>query len=292
MRFEDFARLHGLKVSSLIPGKWVAVATEDHPHKRNGRYKWLGDVGWVQNWATMESPEMWRSEEKDYRATQVRQAVQNADRERAQLAEKAASKAGWILHQCKPDIHPYLRRKGFEEEVGNIWRTDDGAALLVIPMRIGSKLVGCQLIDGEGHKKFLYGQQSKGASFVMDAKGIDIFCEGYATALSIRAVMKSMKVRYAIHVCFSASNLKEVARHFSGGIVVADRDPNGVGEKAARETNKPYWLSDTVGEDFNDFHLRVGLFKAMGSLKKAVFSYGAGASNAGISPRSGAPVPV
>lgn len=291
MRFEDFARLHGLRINSLIPGKWVAVPTEDHPHKRNGRYKWLGDVGWVQNWATMESPEMWRSEEKDYQATQVRRAVQNADRERIELAEKAASKAGWIMHQCKPDIHAYLRRKGFEEELGNIWRTEDGSALLVIPMRIGSKLVGCQLIDGEGNKKFLYGQQTKGASFVMDAKGVPIFCEGYATALSIRAVMKSMKVRYAIYVCFSASNLKEVARGVAGGIVVADHDPNGVGEKAARDTGKPYWLSDTVGEDFNDFHTRVGLFKAMGSLKKAVFAGGVGASGAGISPPPGALVP-
>lgn len=292
MRFEDFARLHGLKINSLIPGKWVAVPTEDHPHKRNGRYKWLGDVGWVQNWATMEAPEMWRTEETDYKATQVRRAVQNADRERIELAQKAASKAGWIMHQCKPDIHPYLKRKGFEDEVGNVWRTEDGSTLLVIPMRVGSKLVGCQLIDGEGHKKFLYGQQTKGASFVMDAKGTPIFCEGYATALSVRAVMKSMKVRYTIYVCFSAGNLKEVARHISGGIVVADHDPNGVGEKAARETGKPYWLSETVGEDFNDFHLRVGLFKAMASLKKAVFSGGAGASSAGILPRSGAPVPV
>ena len=292
MRFEDFARLHGLKINSLIPGKWVAVPTEDHPHKRNGRYKWLGDVGWVQNWATMEAPEMWRTEETDYKATQVRRAVQNADRERIELAQKAASKAGWIMHQCKPDIHEYLRRKGFEDEVGNVWRTEDGSTLLVIPMRVGSKLVGCQLIDGEGHKKFLYGQQTKGASFVMDAKGTPIFCEGYATALSVRAVMKSMKVRYTIYVCFSAGNLKEVARHISGGIVVADHDPNGVGEKAARETGKPYWLSETVGEDFNDFHLRVGLFKAMASLKKAVFSGGVGASSAGILPRSGAPVPV
>ncbi len=292
MRFEDFARLHGLKINSLIPGKWVAVPTEDHPHKRNGRYKWLGDIGWVQNWATMQTPEMWRGEENDYRAQQVRRAVQDAGRERMRLAEKAASKAGWIMHQAKPDTHEYLRRKGFEDEVGNVWRTEDGQALLVIPMRIGSKLVGCQLIDGKGDKKFLYGQQTKGASFVMDAKGVPIFCEGYATALSIRAIMKAMKVRYAVHVCFSAGNLKEVARHVEGGIVVADHDPNGVGEKAARDTGKPYWLSDAVGEDFNDFHLRVGLFKAMGSLKKTVFASNAVASGAGILPRSGAPVPV
>lgn len=278
MTFEDFARAHGLIINGLTPGKWVAVPTEDHPRKRNGRYKWLGNIGWVQNWATMTSPEMWRGQD----ARPVAQLIQKSDRERLESAHRAAQKAGWILHQCRPEKHPYLERKGFHEEMGNVWTTD-GTQLLVIPMRIGTKLVGCQLIDDKGDKKFLQGQQTKGASFILDARGVPIFCEGYATALSVRAVMKVMKVRYTIYVCFSAGNLKEVARNISGGIVVADHDPNHVGEEAARQTGKPYWLSQTVGEDFNDYHLRVGLFKAMGSLKKAVFS---DASSAGISPRS------
>jgi putative DNA primase/helicase len=80
--------------------------------------------------------------------------------------------------------------------------------------------------------------------------------------------MKANKLRYSIHICFSASNLKEVARNIPNGIVVADNDPNGIGETVAKETGKPYWLSDTVGEDFNDYHLRVGLFKASQSLKQ------------------------
>lgn len=292
MNFEDFARIHGLQISALIPGKWVAVPTEDHPHKRNGRYKWLGDIGWVQNWATMQAPEMWRSEGRDYKATEVRRALQNADQERQQLAQRAARKAGWIMHHSKPDTHPYLKRKGFAEDVGNVWHTEEGQALLVIPMRIGGRLVGCQLIDGEGNKKFLYGQQTKGASFVMDAKGVPIFCEGYATALSIRAVMQAMKVRYTLHVCFSAGNLKDVARGVPGGIVVADNDPNGVGEKAARDAQKPYWLSETPGEDFNDFHARVGLFNAMFSLKRSLFAGAAFASGAETLPRSAAPSPA
>jgi len=289
MTFEDFARIHGLVISSIIPGKWVAVPTEDHPRKRNGRYKWLGDVGWVQNWATMQAPEMWRSETRDYRAVEVRRALQNADQERQQLAQRAAKKAGWIMHQAKPDTHPYLKRKGFPDDVGNVWRTDDQEALLVIPMRIGLRLVGCQLIDGEGNKKFLYGQQTKGASFVMDAKGVPIFCEGYATALSIRAVMQAMKVRYTLYVCFSAGNLKEVARGIPGGIVVADHDPNGVGEKAARDADKPYWLSETPGEDFNDFHSRAGLFNSMLSLKRALFAGAASAPFAKTAPQSAEP---
>ena len=274
MTFEDFARLHGLVVQGLVPGRWVAVPTEDHPRKRNGRYKFLGNVGWVQNWATMQAPEIWRSGED--RPIDVRRALRDADRARVELARKACAKAGWILHQCRPGNHPYLAKKGFPEEVGNVWTPEDGDALLVIPMRVGSKLVGCQLIDREGNKKFLYGQQTKGASFVVDAKGLPIFCEGYATALSVRAVMKAMKVRYALHVCFSAGNLQEVARGIHGGIVVADNDPNHVGEKAAQATGKPYWLSEAVAEDFNDFHIRVGLFKAMMSLKPVIFASGSG----------------
>lgn len=280
MTFEDFARLHGLIVTTLVPGKWMAVPTEDHPHKRNGRYKWLGDVGWVQNWATMQAPEIWRSETRDFKAAAVRRALKDSDRERQELAQRAAKKAGWIMHQARPDTHPYLKRKGFPDQVGNVWTTEDGQSLLVIPMRAGGRLIGCQLIDSEGHKKFLYGQQTKGASFVIDARGIPIFCEGYATALSVRAVMQAMKVRYTLYTCFSAGNLKDVARSVPGGIVVADHDPNGVGEKAARDANKPYWLSDTIGEDFNDFHQRVGLFQSMFSLKKSLFSRGDVASGA------------
>ena len=39
-----------------------------------------------------------------------------------------------------------------------------------------------------------------------------IFCEGYATGLSIRAAMRAIKMRYTIYICFSAGNMKEVAR--------------------------------------------------------------------------------
>ena len=106
-------------------------------------------------------------------------------------------------------------------------------------MRLDGRLIGCQLIDEQGAKKFLHGQRTKGASFVIDAKGTPIFCEGYATALSIRAAMKAMKVRYTIYVCFSAGNMKDVAQRVPGGIVVADNDPNSIGENVARNTGKP-----------------------------------------------------
>ena len=261
MTFEDFARAHGLIINHTIPHRWVAVPTTDHPHKRNGRYKIIGDVGWVQNWATMDKPEMWKGQAP----LTINSYVPKDDR--AELAQKAAQKAAWILKQCTTETHPYLERKGFPDERGNVWQ-----GKLVIPMRRAGRLVGCQLISGDGEKKFLHGQVTKGASFTIDAKGIDIFCEGFATALSVRAVMQAIKIRYRIHVAFSAGNMKEVCRAFDGGIVIADNDASGVGERTAREIGKPYFLPPTVGHDFNDLHLAVGVFHASQSLKKVLIN--------------------
>ena len=82
--------------------------------------------------------------------------------------------------------------------------------------------------------------------------------------------MKANKIRYSIHVCFSAGNMKEVAGKFSNGLVIADNDQSGTGERIAHDIGKPYWMSDTVGEDFNDYHQRAGTFKASQSLKKVL----------------------
>jgi putative DNA primase/helicase len=267
MRFEDFAKSHGLLIESTIPFRWVSTPTEDHPRKRNGRYKFMGDVGWVQNWATMEKPALWKMDGNFSLSPELLRERNSAFGQRQRLADKAAAKAGWIMHQTKSDLHPYLKSKGFPEEEASIWVKDD-KKLIVIPMRMAGKLVGCQLIDEQGQKKFLYGQITKGASFTIDARGIPILCEGFATALSVQTVMRANKIPYRIEVCFSAGNLKEIASRHINGFIVADNDPNGIGESVAKQTGKPYWISDTIGEDFNDYHQRVGAFKASQSLKK------------------------
>lgn len=273
MRFEEFARGHGLIIDHVIPFRWMATPTVDHPKKKNGRYKFMGDHGFVQNWATMAKVAVWQAGKDIAPIPNLQKQKADYAAERQKDADRAAVKAQWILDQCINAPHPYLDRKGFPDEATNVWVINDEKSpkpkrILVIPMRRDRDLVGAQLIEEEGQKKFLYGQTSKGATFDMNAKGVPILCEGYATALSIRAVMGAAKLPYTIRVCFSASNMEEVARSVRGGIVVADNDPNGVGEKAARNTNKPYWISPTVGEDFNDFHQRVGLFQATLSLKK------------------------
>jgi putative DNA primase/helicase len=273
MRFEDFARIHGLIIDHVVPHRQMRTPTEDHPRSKNGSYKFLGNIGFVMNWATMEEPAVWFPDKKTASSSVIAKPLIDHDKERERLAKKASDKAGWILHQCKEETHPYLASKGFPNEVGNVWTKGD-ERILVIPMRIDKRLVGCQLINDKGVKKFLYGQTTKGATFTMNAKGFPILCEGYATALSVREAMIANNIKYSIYVCFSASNMKFVARQFPYGLIVADNDNSHVGETSARKTGKPYWLSETIGEDFNDFHKRVGTFKASQSLKKKLIEIG------------------
>jgi phage/plasmid primase-like uncharacterized protein len=275
MTFEDFARIHGLIINHVVMNKSVRVPTEDKPRKTNGSYKYLGDVGFVMNFATMDKPAVWFAEGntiKEKPKSDINKLWSTLSNiENNVKKDKAASKAGWIMKQTKLDTHPYLIKKGFPNEKGRVWVKDD-EPLLVVPMFIDRKLVGCQLINSDGDKKFLYGQATKNAVLTLDAKGMPFFCEGYATALSVRQVLKLSNIKYCIYVCFSATNMKLVAGSVKGGFVVADNDSNGVGEKTAINIGKSYWVSDTIGQDFNDFHMSVGDFKASQALKKALYN--------------------
>lgn len=258
MSFISFAASYGLIIEHAIQGRWVKVPTADHPRKKNGSYKYEGNVGWVQNYASMEKPAMWRDKECTPPDPAVlRKALAKSEEERRARQIAAAKKAAWIMHNAKKSTHPYLAAKGFPDEKGWVW---DG--LLVIPMRINGDLVGCQLIGSDGTKRFLSGQQTKGASAAFDAKGKTILCEGYATALSIRRALKSAKARYNILVCFSAGNIEQIALCCGECLVVADNDKSGTGQRVARKTNRPYWISPIAGEDFNDYELRVGADEA------------------------------
>ena len=251
MNFERFAEIHGLIINHLSMDRWIRVPTVDHPHKKNGSYKFAGNVGWVQNFATMEEPVMWKDKNARVDMSVIKQNKQKSDADRVARQKKASAKAGFIMKSAVKGTHPYLAKKGFPEEKGYIWND-----LLVIPMRIDGSLVGCQLIDNDGNKKFLTGQITKGASAVFENKGLDIICEGYATALSVRRVMKLLRKRYTIHVAFSAGNIQTLSKTIKKFIVIADND--SVGIKTAKQTGKPYWVSDVEGEDFNDAEQRLG----------------------------------
>lgn len=259
MNFLDFCRLHGILIHSLPPvGVWRRFPTEDHPKKRNGAVKFMGDHAFVQNHATETSVSVWQSDRPaDINVQAIRR--ENAGKTQAAQAD-AARKAAWIISKCVMHEHDYFFQKGLKTERGLVWQTDD-AVLLVVPMKVEGRLVGCQLISPDGTKKFLTGQRTSEAEFVMDARGPHILVEGYVTGIAVRMICEALKMPYRIHVCFSAGNLAKIAAKLPGGIVIADNDASGTGERVARETGWPFWMSEVVGEDAHDAWRRLGTFR-------------------------------
>lgn len=269
MEFLDFCRLHGVVIEHLpIEGRWKRCPTIDKPKSRNGAVKWLGDVGFVQNHATMLDVATWfpdrvQAAQIDHAAIAARAA--EGERLVQEGRIKAAARASKVISECYMGRHQYFERKGFPEEAGLVWQ--DGR--LVIPMRAGRELVGLQVIDSDGDKKFLPGQRTSDAAFIMgDARQRPIFCEGYATGLSLRLALAACKMQACVVVCFSAHNVPKMAASMPGGVVVADNDASGTGERVARQTGLPHWMPPTVGHDANDCHQEKGIFFLSTAIKR------------------------
>lgn len=281
MDFITFARAHGVLIDRVQDdSKWHRVPTNAHPKKKNGAYRHCGTHGHIQDHATMLEPVMW-SPDANAQAPDlegIARRAKDAAEQIRQGQEYAAKRAAWILHQCKVETHPYLESKGFAEECGNVWLDEKaGDRKLVIPMRSDGRIVGAQTISDKAgfEKRFLFGQKTSEAVYVIDNKGPNWFCEGYATGLSVRAALQALKVRYTLIVCFSASNLLKVAKNHGRGFVVADHDipsqlaplEGGMGVKVANATGLPFWSAGKAGVDFNDYSRESGLFRASQELK-------------------------
>ena len=90
------------------------------------------------------------------------------------------------------------------------------------------------------------------------------FVEGYATGLSLHKALRSTGSNAAVVVCFSASNMIQVADQVKGDrYVFADNDESKTGEKAAIETGLPWTMADEVGMDANDMHDKLGLMSVV-----------------------------
>jgi phage/plasmid primase-like uncharacterized protein len=278
MMFDQFCRAHGLLVDGIQAGRWVRVPTVDHPRSENGAYKFLGDVGWVQNWATMSEPETWRPEAHEVQKIDVERIRRESERHVQRVRDgwaKAGTKAAKLIASARPGEHNYLHLKGLSDQAGLV--TDDGA--LVVPMRHWrtNALVGAQVIRwDEAARKFdkrmLPGMRAKGATFRLGSPTAPRtwLVEGYATGLSVHAALRLMRLSDAVLVCFSAGNLVTVARELGGRLVAfADNDQSGAGVRAAVDAGVPYVMSSQVGEDANDVHRRAGVF-ALASLMRSV----------------------
>ncbi len=153
-------------------------------------------------------------------------------------AQRKARRIWTNSHSANPD-HPYLVKKSIKP-----YRLKQFSEILVVPMQADDGSIwNCQLIDGEGRKKFLRGGRTKSLFTVLgepsDAGRIYI-CEGFATGATIHELTGK-----PVFVAFSASNLPAVALTVRQAfpnveiILAADDDLAGVqfSEQAAREIN-------------------------------------------------------
>jgi len=271
MEFISFARLHGILIDHEPRiGLWRRYATEDKPAHKNGAVKFMGDHAFIQNHATMTEIVVWKADaDAKIDHEKIKRIAQQADQDIKRKQIEASKTAAWMLNSSQIAKHPYLSAKGFPDEQGNIY-VKDGVLLMLIPMRVGANLVGVQIIEPEGKKKFLFGQRTSNAEFVFNNKGPHILCEGYATALSLRMAMAVLKRRYTLHVCFSAGNMEKIASTLQGGFVVADNDLSHTGLNTAKKIGWPYFMPPYAGQDFNDYVINVGLFRASQALAKSL----------------------
>lgn len=273
MTFLEFASAHGLLIDNVVEGRWARVKTTDKSKKKNGAYKFMGDVGFVQNHATMDKVAVWHPDgkvEKIDRAAMRRRMAQAAQEER-ERQEDAREFADGMVKRAGLDIHPYLSAKGFPEEKGLVLDGD-----LLVPMRefkLYRQINSLQRIAADGTKLFLPGGKAKGSVFFIGPllARERWLVEGYATGLSVRAALRELHREAQVVVCFSAGNLAHVGvlvRELRPvAYVMADNDKSGAGKKAANETGLPWAMPPEVGMDANDLHQRDGLRALVGLIR-------------------------
>jgi putative DNA primase/helicase len=99
-------------------------------------------------------------------------------------------------------------------------------------------------------------------------QGPRFLLRGVRDRAEVRAALSALKMRYRVHVCFSAHNLAKLAGACEGGLVIADNDLSGAGLRAAELCGRRWIMSDMQGEDANDWHRRLGTFRFAQELRK------------------------
>ena len=281
MNFIDHCRALGIVIDSLPPaGRWARYPTTDHPRKRNGAVKYLGDVGFAQNHAASPDVSVWRPD-GDMPTVDLQRITREAavfERKRADGWAKAANRARELVESAKHAEHNYLHLKGFGDELGLV--LPDGS--LLVPMRHyrTNDLVGAQIIrwvpeDMSYEKKMIPGMRAKGAVFRIGTAHAarTWLVEGFATGLSVEAAIRLRCMRDSVLVCFSDGNLSHVASLVGGErLVFADNDASEAGLRAAQRTGLRYCMSAAVGEDANDLHMRAGIYKVASLMMDAINS--------------------
>ncbi|MBB5770871.1 putative DNA primase/helicase [Brevundimonas vesicularis] len=201
-----------------------------------------------------------------------------------------------LVHGCRTDVHPYLKAKGFPDELGLVCddprqffpsgRFGDMLAhalpegqgpFLIIPGRVGKAITTVQFITPDGAKKNILRGVMSGAAHRI-ATGRDTWvCEGIGTAMTIRAALRLLGASATVLSAFSASNVGQVAESIAGSRIAADHDKpvetldwKGAGEFYARRSGRQWTMPKQMGDDFNDLHQREGLRAVALHLREAL----------------------
>lgn len=208
------------------------------------------------------------------------------EKKNAQIA--AAERASILIKKSRPCVtHPYLSKKKIVKPRGlrQIYNS------LIAPMtNIDGELVGLQWISENGDKRFLKGQKTKGAFFLIEGsseleKASQAYLvEGVATGFSVHEATKA-----PVLCALSAGNLENVCEAVKDAFpflrltACADNDQFTSGnpgvaaaKKVAAQFNTKIAIPEfedlsTQPKDFNDLHNLCGIEAVRKTLQQAVY---------------------
>lgn len=266
MDFASFAMSHGLVIKDLSHSDRIRrCGTALHPSSNNGAYYYDGIKGWCQNWELSGHPHWWQSDRElnPLEREQWQRRAEAWKEQRRRLSAWAAAKAQERLDLAHSKQHPYLKSKGLEHVYGMV---EDKTESLLVPMRNArdNSILGLQEIyydhfNCKWQKKMQYGMTAKGAVYRIDPRNPmhGVYCEGYATGLSIIEAVRVMRLPVTVTICFSADNMLHVARYFGDrdhSIIFADNDKSGKGQSVAASSGFVWTMPETEGQDANDLY--------------------------------------
>lgn len=276
------------------PGVWVKTRALESRNARNqsGRVMIFDDQrgGVACNWKRGGQQEIFkidgerRNQLSDAERREIRERQRERQRRQRAEHEAVARICEAIVQDCRTEVHPYLERKGFPNELALVHddprkhmtgtpysdkmiyalREFEGP-LLVVPGRIGKAISTVQFITAEGAKTNIRGGKMDGASHRIATGRETWVAEGFATALTVRAALRLLGRSATVLSAFSASNAAKVASEHPGSILAADHDKPvpqfdglGTGEFYARRIGH-VWSMPPVRGDFNDYQESEGL---------------------------------
>lgn len=147
---------------------------------------------------------------------------------------------------------------------------------LIVPGRIDGHLSTLQIINAAGERRMLRGSVMVGAAHRFAMGRETWVAEEFATALSIRAALRFLGRSVTVLLDFAASNVARVAKA-APDIIAGNHDAHcshlgdpGAGKYCGRQSGRIWVMPPPLGEHFNDWHRREGLWAVAAHLQEEI----------------------